>query len=716
MKSVTKIKEQKKKKKMKSGKYFQVNYPESPKIPIIPMINPSHLSNVIFPWGNSNFNKEITNNLPNYFRSVTQAIPSSPDIAAISKIPLALVIEPGNVSNVPLFDFSQSHIPRCNKCEGYLSCFCSLSSNKREWVCGLCGSKNKFEGDVNVDFLQNHLTNSVYDMQAPFEYVQKSQIMKSFCFIIDISYEAVSTGFTKQFIESIKTSLTTLADNTCITIICCGNFASIYDVYSMREHVILEPNDFIATANFICWKKDKIENILAILDLIAKKEPSGRGNCFGSALTVASSALRVYGGVIVASCCACPSLGPYALTQRITIPQNGFSPINLNDISNNQNDSNLPSEVSLFHLSSIDDSGTKYRKLALKMNQRAISLHLFTLPHDHIELPVAALACGLTGGRCFYYRELDPAQLHSDIFLTLSDKYRWHCSMKLRCSDGIVIDKTYGNVINHNDTLMFPVLASKSTLTFGLQVTKPITKAIFQAALLWTHSPSKRYIRVMNFSIPVSSENSVITHQIDEIALSALFIKSAAVSILNFGGQRTSNDLEALLRNIVKRGANFHSFYHIIHGLVNHPLLKYRSPYLTDRRMADILNIRIMSAVECALTVYPKLVNIETKETLPLRAENIENGVFALMDSYKIVVWGSKGEKEEIAKSLFTDDLMTPKDELGTITNQMMEITQHYMNVKYMTSEEGYKYALQRMVDNNPNVQNFDEWIQRVAI
>lgn len=672
---------------MRKGRYVT----SSPDIITETIRAPSMSALVSIPWQNQDFFKDSFNSLPNYFRSITQAIPANPETQAIANVPLGLVIEPGNLDEVPLFDFSKSEIPRCSNCDAYMSCFCSISHNNKSWTCGVCGAQTKFGENTNFDFLQKHLQMHVYDMQAPSVYITKPQVMRSFCFIIDTSYEAVRSGFTKVFVNSIKSSLSSLSPYTCISIITCGSFASIFDIHGMKESVILEPNEFLATPKYVTFLKDDLENINKVLDIIAEKQPDGPGNCFGSALTIASTTLKIFGGVIIGSCCCCPSIGPYAVRARSTGTQE--------------------SEVSLFHLPG-DEAGIKYRNIALQMNRRAISLNLFSFAREHSEISCAGIACGLTGGRCFYYKEFDPAQIHADVFVTMSEKYRWHCSMKLRCSDGIEVDKTYGNMTNHNDTILFPVLSNKSALIFGLNVKKPIKKAIFQAAMLWTHSPSKRYVRVFNFSLPVISDPNVISKGIDEVALSSLIIKSAAVSILNFGGLRTAKDAQERVHDMIKRGSKFHSFYHILHSLVTSSFLNDVRPIRTDERMAEILNLRIMRPLECILTFYPRLINIETNEILPLRVESIQNGVFALMDAQRITVWASKGEKEASLNAMLNED-GTPKEHLDTILKSLMTEIGHFMYVKYLASEEGTNSALSKMCDNC-TAPYFDDWLQNI--
>lgn len=653
----------------------------------------------IHPWENSDITSPVFNQLPSYFRCTLQAIPSKSDTQLKCQIPLAVIMEPARVENPPTLDFSHSSIPRCEKCEAYLSCFCTLSSDKKKWRCALCNAENKFSQKYLSSFSSfRELSSSVYDMKAPHTYVQRQQIMKSYLFLIDVSKEAVESGFSQQFTKSIKSSIDTLPEYSSITIITYDKYVTLYDLNKPIETRLLEPSTYKVPPNYIGVLNKCRKNVDFVLNRIASITPerSVDGNCYGSALAVATSALRVYGGIIIGCCCSRPKDGPYSIKKRF---------------SEKQED-----EVNLFHMPSGTEENekvsAKYQKLALKMNRFGVSLHLFLCSKEHCDAAVIAMPCGLTGGSCHYYPKLDPLKLHIDLFQTMSDKYMWHSSMKLRCSDGIIAERVIGNVTNSNDSLFFPVISSSSTLAITLRVWKPITQALFQAALLWSEGPGKRFIRIFNFSIPVTNDLSLLSSSIDEAALSTFMLKVTATNVINLGGLGSKELLLGHLKGILSSITDVRSIPFFMYSLLMHKLVEDSETSKTDERMAAILDIRRMSVSESLLYLYPRLINVKEKKVFVLARENIQSGIFALQEHSLIYVWGYPKENEEEARSMVSADGKA-QGELVEISKEMMSITGRYMNIEYLKSDEGMRYASERLIENN-NPQKFIDWVKSI--
>ena len=659
---------------------------------------PKNIRNsLIPPWKNKDLTSPIFNQLPSYFRCTTQAIPAKLDTQKRCKIPLAIIMEPCKVGDPPMLDFTHNTIPRCKNCEAYLSCFCMLSHDKKSWTCALCQKVNNFSQKYLQHFSSfQELSSSVYDMKAPRTYIQRPQIMKSYCFLIDISTAAISSGFTQQFCASIKSSIERLSDFSSITIITFSKYVTIYDLHYPRETKLFEPTLFKVTPNFISVLGECRKQVNIVLDRILriKSEETEQENAYGSALFIATSALRVYGGLIIGTCCSRPNYGPYAVNDRFS--------------------HNPTYEVSLLHLPSDTEDDrkltTKYQKLALKMNRLGISLHLFAYSKTHSEITITAMPCGLTGGRCHFYTTVDKEQLHVDISDCLSDTYFWHSSMKLRCSSGILADKVIGNLTNSNDLLFFPVMSTSSTMAFSLAVWKPITQALFQAALLWSTGPEQRYIRIFNFSIPVTNDLTLLSESVDEACLSAYILKVTATNLLNIGGKESKNLLMRHIKEMFDNISNIHSFPFFMYSLLTHSFLEDNRTINTDMKMSMILNIRTMSVSEALLFLYPKLVNIEEKTILSLKKKNIEEGIFCLQEADDIVVWGYPKEKGEEAKKYVTKE-GKPQNDLIPIVQEMMSFSGRYLNIKFLSSEEGNEFALSRMVEDNKQ-PCFNDWIK----
>lgn len=630
---------------------------------------------LIPPWENQKLTEPTFNNFPSYFRSFTQALPNTPELERECLMPLGFVIEPGKVADVPLIDYSKTDVPRCSKCQGFLSCFCTISADRMSWKCGICGNVSNFSDRFLRNYVKlNEMECSVYDIKVPRSYANRPQGMKSFLFLIDISKEAILSGFTSQFIETIESCLDNIPNSTSVAIVTSGKFVSVYDIKNMRESVIPDPAGFVGTPNYIPLISEVRDQIKEILNKIKSKISTDNGNCYLNALTVAGSLLRVYGGIIVSSCAGIPSNGSLAIKSRLIDKPNA-------------------TEVELLNISVGDELGEKITELALKLNRRGISVHLFSYSKQHTELAMLGAICSLTGGKCYYYKEFDPVKFNTDVHRTLTDRYKWNSSMKFRCSPGIHIRKTFGSLTNQNETAYFPVLTSDAAITFALTLTSPITTACFQAALVWSLCPKQCFVRVFNFKLPVSSSLSVIMRNIDETAMTAFFAKHSVTCLMNNGNRKASSELIWLMTELAKRGAEFHSIYYLIHALTNNPVLTNVMHEYIDERMANILNIRMMSAIDCLLFIYPRLINLENQEVLRLKKESISHGIFALHEFNRIVVWGypeSNGEKA--SKLVFENE-----KQFVELTKNMMSLSGKYLPIELMNSKEGNEYALHQM-------------------
>ncbi|EAY15396.1 Sec23/Sec24 trunk domain containing protein [Trichomonas vaginalis G3] len=661
----------------------------SPLISIIPNISSPRSLNTIFPWGNDNFIGNTCQNFPTYFRTLTPAIPNSPELEALSKLPYGIVVEPGTVGKLPRVDLSNSTIPRCNKCQAYISCFCKVDERKKQWICGLCGAKTNFP--ENMPEIPQMLTgNMVYDVVAPQDYVQKAFVMPSFVFIIDLSSQAVDSGFTAQFIRSVKSSVEQLSDKTNVCVMTITKFASIYDIKACKEVVVIDPEDFVVSPNYIVTLRDCRKEFNKLLDLLLKKHSHGQGNCLGSAYAIACSALRIYGGIIIAGTCTTPSIGPYAVASRV------------------QGHTTEDSEIQLLHIPK-NNQCKKYMDLALLMSKRGISLHLFICSKSHAEVAVSGLACGLTGGLCRYYKEFDPLQLHSDLFVSITSRYLWNASMRLRESDGIQQTKIFGNMTNFKDGISIAVLPSNASLTFGLTVKKPINNAKFQAALLFTSSTGKRILRVFNFEIPVTSEISVLQSGFDEAALGTFLVKSATLNILSAGSRDSMEGMNQAFWEIVNRNSKFKSLHHIIFGILKNRIFTESILPNIDYKMAAILNLRMTSVSETILYAYPMLYDIENKKTLALRIENIASGIFALGCYNNILLWCTNPLLEEEFRNL-VDENNEPKGNLVDFVTNIRQLTGKYLRIIVLSYETSKEYIDSLMIETSAR-PNFNSWI-----
>lgn len=148
----------------------------------------------------------LANADPSYARCTMNAIPTTSALLNKSKIPLGLVITPyrsikeGDQS-VPLV--TDTVIARCRRCRTYINPFVQFIDGGNRWRCTLCGMSNEVPQMFDWDQERNQpgdrwsraeLNHAVVEFVAPTEYMVRPPQPVFYCFLIDVSHAAVSTG------------------------------------------------------------------------------------------------------------------------------------------------------------------------------------------------------------------------------------------------------------------------------------------------------------------------------------------------------------------------------------------------------------------------------------------------------------------------------------------------------------------------------------------
>ena len=657
---------------------------------------------------------------PPYFRSTTTVIPSSKEVMDNAGVPIGLMVNSASVTDVPVLNYSTSSVPRCSKCAAYLSPYTTALADGRTYICPMCQTKNVLPSTdiTNQIPLQQRpeLTNLVYDIMAPRPYIAMPYITASFCFIVDTSAPALQSGFTQQFLTSIKASIANLPENTRITIMTMSHIVTVFDFRNMTEFIIGDLTDMDLQFPYVPMLSECREQINLAIDLLINKQPEYDTNCFGSALEAAEKLMFSIGGVVVAGVYGRPQYGPRLVPPREITPQT--------------------QETDLIHLPK-GDSCKFYRDISFRLNRAACSVNLFCCSADNkADIAVIGVPCGLTGGVCKYYGQFDEVaavKLHNDLYDVITQEYNYNCTLRLRCSEGIKLIRPQGTFsIQNKDLISYPILSPHNATCFELSIETPLNykNAYFQLAMLWTTKEMVRMIRIFTFSLPVSSDVNMIRSYIDEGAILCYLTKRAVLDNLTVGPINSLQNFKKEVTKLVSRSVPFESFYYLSHALSVSPLLIQRHPMGVDGRMATIITCRQASIVNLCLMFYPRFFATDTNVgPLALTSNSFGQGsVFLVHMIDKIIIWVSEGATQEYLMNVFgcsslqelpdqLPQLETPESQrLQELINESMNISAKYLPVQIIPQGDQREIIFSEiLVDDDAQTRaSFSKWMSEI--
>ena len=174
----------------------------------------------------STFDKKYIkyNTSSDFIQTSYSVFPKSTELKKQIVMPFALNISPlSNYSDnpVPIFDYSKSYeLPRCKnmKCRAYINPYVDLIQGNEQWRCNICKNINEIPDYFNIDEKlvdkdnsdnnkESELNSGTYEFISYKEILLKETtniISHNYFILIDISYDAIKTGFTPCVLESLK--------------------------------------------------------------------------------------------------------------------------------------------------------------------------------------------------------------------------------------------------------------------------------------------------------------------------------------------------------------------------------------------------------------------------------------------------------------------------------------------------------------------------------
>ncbi|XP_037605125.1 protein transport protein Sec24A isoform X1 [Sebastes umbrosus] len=494
---------------------------------------------------------------PEVFRSTLTSIPQTQSLLNKAKMPLGLLLHPfKDLSQLPVV--TSSTIVRCRSCRTYINPFVSFLDQRR-WKCNLCYRVN----DVPEEFMYNPVSrsygephkrpevqNATIEFIAPSEYMLRPPQPAVYLFILDVSHNAVETGYLNVFCQSLLDNINALPGDSrtkvgFITFDSTIHFYNLQEGLSQPQMLIVSDIEdiFLPTPDSLLVNlnecKELVQDLLKSLPTLFEKTMETQ-SALGSALQAAFKLLSPTGGRMSIFQTQLPNLGVGALQSR-------------------EDPNQRASAKDVQHLSPATDF---YKKLALDCSGQQVSVDLFLLSSRYCDLASLGCISRYSAGSVYYYpsyhHQHNPAQVEcfqKDLKRYLTRKIGFEAVMRIRCTKGLSIHTFHGNFfVRSTDLLSLPNVNPDAGFAVQMSIEENLDDmqvVSFQAALLYTSSKGERRIRVHTLCLPVVNSLSDIFAGADVQAISGLLAcmavdRSATASLSDARDAMTNAAIDSL--------------------------------------------------------------------------------------------------------------------------------------------------------------------------
>lgn len=470
---------------------------------------------------------------PDTFRCTLTSIPQNQALLTKARLPLGLLLHPfRDLQQLPVI--TSNTIVRCRSCRTYINPFVSFLDQHR-WKCNLCYRVN----DVPEEFMYNPVTrsygephkrpevqNSTVEFIASSDYMLRPPQPAVYLFVMDVSHNAVESGYLRIFCDSLLENLDKLPGDTrtrvgFLTFDSTLHFYNLQDGLSQPQMLVVSDIDdvFIPTHDSLLVNlKESRELVVDLLSSLPGMFSHTREtrSALGPALQAAYKLMSPTGGRLSVFQTQLPNLGAGLLQSR-------------------EDPNQRSSTKGVQHLGPATDF---YKKLALDCSGQQIGVDLFLLSSQYADLASLACVSKYSAGSIFHFPSFH--HLHSpglalkfqrDMERYLTRKIGFEAVMRIRCTKGLSIHTFHGNFfVRSTDLLSLANVNPDSALAVQMSIDESLADtslACFQAALLYTSSKGKRRIRVHTLCLPVVNQLTDVYAGADVQAITCLLANMA---------------------------------------------------------------------------------------------------------------------------------------------------------------------------------------------
>lgn len=655
-------------------------------------------------------------------RCTMSSIPETQQLLGKCRLPLGILIHP--FKDLESLKVVQSTtIVRCRSCRSYINPFVHFLDNSK-WRCNMCYSINDLPDEFLFDpqtrtygdpSKRPEIQSATIEFIAPPEYTLRPPPPAMYLYLMDVSRNAVNTGYLHSACETLLEHLEKIPGDTrtqigFITYNSALHFYNLSDALSQPrmmtypdlDDLVLPMPDSLMVS--LSENKESIQQFLQTLpNLFADTYETD--SALGSALTAGFQLLQNTGGRITIMQTCLPNVGAGSLKPR---------------------DENIDKEAS-----SLAPQSDFYKKMALDCAGVQIAVDLFMF--NSLQADLATLVCvsKYSGGEIKYYPgfhvDHHPEQVIRfcvDFKRYVTRKIGFEAVMRVRCTRGLAIHTFHGNFfVRSTDLLALPNVNPDAG--FGMQVTieeslTDVPTVCFQAAVLYTSSKSERRIRIHTFCLPVTKSVNEIVNGADVECIVGLVAKMAvdrtAMNSLKEAKDAMVNVaidyLQAYGQHVIstQRSNTLISPFALrllplyILALMKNVAFKFGNIKMDDRVYAMNL-MKTMPLKFLMLCIYPHLYavhNLDNKKVildssdteiclpprLHLSSENIDrHGVYIMDCGEAIYMWIGRSVSDLFLQQVFDctsfQELPDHSNDLPDLDNELSERIRNFLVYLY---------------------------------
>ncbi|KAK1882732.1 Protein transport protein Sec24A [Dissostichus eleginoides] len=560
---------------------------------------------------------------PEVFRSTLTSIPQTQSLLNKAKMPLGLMLHPfKDLSQLPVV--TSSTIVRCRSCRTYINPFVSFLDQRR-WKCNLCHRVNDVSRSYGEPHKRPEVQNATIEFIAPSEYMLRPPQPAAYLFVLDVSHNAVETGYLNVFCQSMLENINALPGDSrtkvgFITFDSTIHFYNLQEGLSQPQMLIVSDIEdiFLPTPDSLLVNlnecKELVQDLLKSLPTLFQKTMETQ-SALGSALQAAFKLLSPTGGRMTIFQTQLPNLGVGALQSR-------------------EDPNQRASAKDIQHLSPATDF---YKKLALDCSGQQVSVDLFLLSSQYCDLASLGCISRYSAGTVYYYpsyhHQRNPAQVEcfqKDLKRYLTRKIGFEAVMRIRCTKGLSIHTFHGNFfVRSTDLLSLPNVNPDAGFAVQMSIEENLDDlqvVSFQAALLYTSSKGERRIRVHTLCLPVVNSLSDIFAGADVQAISGLLAcmavdRSATASLSDARDAMTNAAIDSLtsyrqsVLTIQQPGllapACLRLFPLFILALLKQKAFRTGTSTRLDDRVFAMLQLKYQPLVYSLLMIHPALYRVD---------------------------------------------------------------------------------------------------------
>ncbi|VBB27706.1 unnamed protein product [Acanthocheilonema viteae] len=641
---------------------------------------------------------------PSIFRCTLSSIPQTQELLKKSRLPFGLTLQPfRDMKNLNIIQTSS--IVRCRYCRTYINPYIYIPDS-RHWKCNICYRINDLPDDFNWDPATKsfgepthrpEIKNSTVEFIAPSEYMLRLPQPAVYVFVMDVSQNAVETGYLYTFTEQLLIILEQLPgdERTMLGFIGVDSAVHFFQFRgkSHPQQLIVEEysNIFLPVSYGLLVNLRKNVDVIRLFvqSLPALYESnSSTSCCLGAALTAAHQLIADIGGRITVLLTMIPDLGPGALKSRED-PNQRAAAVGF-----------------LYEIPNLCPANDYYKRLALECTGHQIAVDLFLMNSQYSDLSTlgnstcssylsiniiaSADMSKFSTGCVFHFPNYHINQDHLQVkrFQKQLNRYLvrkigFEAVLRIRCTKGLSLHTFYGNFfVRSTDLLAMANVNPDSAIAVQVQMEENligINTACFQAAVLYTSSRGDRRIRIHTLCLPITKDLSTIFSQFDVKCAISLLSKMAVER--TFMGASLTDSREAMVNTVVDVFGAYNSAVSCMSrissmlspitsirllplyvlGMLKHRAFIAGQSVRLDNRVAALLLFRSAPLEVIDLELYPALYElnhfIENEADPPrlhLSFEHINrDGVYLLDTGSYVYIYVSSNVKSSILKRLF---------------------------------------------------------------